>query len=420
MKIALYSHLYLPNVGGAEIQIHNLATALKKAGHEVFVFLPWSNWSALGTLRRKLNYRALPLLPKTHTLAVDAMERGHERHWLVGVQLRAWQRLLGCDVWHVHGGYPSGALVVQELTRMSVPAVLTCHGEDIQTLPAIGYGVRLERRRNDRVVDALQRFDGVIAISRSIRDEYAAAGVAAERTYCVPNGVDVPRIQRLQVDRDAVRRRHGVAEGLPVLLTIGRNHPKKGYHLIPAVAAQLKAAGYEFEWWIAGRGAEQVVQASVRAGLGGRIRALQTKIGGTCCLDSLPGADAIELYKSADVFVFPTLLESFGLVVVEAMAAGLPVVASAAPGVSGIIDHDRTGLLVPIGDPDALALAIARLLDDPQLGRSLAAKASQAAARYAVGQVAKECVDVYREVKARKAAGVVRQTGQGLSKAADG
>jgi glycosyltransferase involved in cell wall biosynthesis len=106
----------------------------------------------------------------------------------------------------------------------------------------------------------------------------------------------------------------------------------------------------------------------------------------------------VELYRSADIFAFPTLLETFGMVLVEAMAAGLPVVTTDAPGVRDVIAHGENGLQSPAGDADAVAANLERLLADPHERARYRELSLAAAGAYDWPRVVDQYRDFYRHV----------------------
>src|SRR5205814_6745166 len=118
-------------------------------------------------------------------------------------------------------------------------------------------------------------------------------------------------------------------------------------------------------------------------------------------LGVIPNAEIHPILAGCDVYAGPSVGgESFGVVLVEAMAAGLPVVASDIPGYREVIRHDRDGLLVPPRDPDALASALAAVLDDPDLAGRLAAAGTERAAAFDWDVVAGRLEGLYRDAVA--------------------
>ena len=163
--------------------------------------------------------------------------------------------------------------------------------------------------------------------------------------------------------------------GPPRIGSIGRLHPNKGYDILIRAAARLRERGLDFRLTITGEGPERpALQAEVEA----------LKLGG---LVSLPGwvDDPETTFAAMDLFVLSSVVEPFGLVVIEAMAARTPVIASDIDGPRDILGGGRWGRLVPPRDPEALADAIAEALADPAAAEATAWSAQvEALGRYSM------------------------------------
>jgi len=218
-----------------------------------------------------------------------------------------------------------------------------------------------------------------------VADSERAAGIAAgtcreERTVVIPNGVDVETVARVQHNGDP-----------PRIVAVGRlQAPKDMLTLVRALAA-LECK--RFSATIVGDGPD-------RRRLEREVRAL-----GLEHAVELAGErrDVSRLLAEADVFVLSSGSEGAPLSVLEAMAAGLPVVASAVGGIPEIVLDGETGLLVPAGDPSRLAAALDRVLADPALRRRLgSAGRGRAGALFDVRRFRRAHVELYRRELARK------------------
>jgi len=158
-------------------------------------------------------------------------------------------------------------------------------------------------------------------------------------------------------------------DGPPRLGSIGRMHRNKGYDVLLEAAAQLKAKGLDFRLTLAGDGPEL-----------GALKAQAAKLGLGDIVD-FPGwmASPVDVLKTLDLFVLSSRVEPFGLVVIEAMAFGTPVVATNIDGPADILDGGQLGHLAPKNDPAALADAIAATLADPAMARIVAKTAQESA-----------------------------------------
>ncbi len=207
----------------------------------------------------------------------------------------------------------------------------------------------------------LPGIDGMIFISQAIAAAHLAAMPPLRHYAIIPNAVDLADYTAA-VDRSAVRASLDVPAGAPLLVMPGRISPWKGQHVFVDALARVVAACPAAQGVIVGLAEEAdgpgyaaCVQAQAAAlGLGDHLRLAGFR------------SDIPQVLAAADVVVHCSVKpEPFGRVIIEGMAAGRPVVASALGGAAEIIADGEDGLLTPAGDPDALAAALLRLLDAP-------------------------------------------------------
>ncbi|MCO5166777.1 MAG: glycosyltransferase [Planctomycetes bacterium] len=207
--------------------------------------------------------------------------------------------------------------------------------------------------------------DLYVTVSEAIRQVLLGDGVPAERVECVHSGIDVAKIDAAPDRRDALRAELGVPPDHALIANVAHMADHKGQrYLVEAMPAILAAR-------------PRTVCAIVGDGeLKGELEALAARLGVTGQL-RFPGfrEDVPSLLKALDVFVMPSHMEGLGTSVLDAMAAGAPVVGTRAGGMPESIEDGVTGLLCPVRDAAALAAAVLRLLDDPALGGRLAAAA---------------------------------------------
>lgn len=230
---------------------------------------------------------------------------------------------------------------------------------------------------------ALARLAAATAVSPAARD-YAAGvlGVAPERLTVVPNGVDA------RFYHDAVPFPDLVDRDRPLLLFVGRLEPRKGCELAVRAFLQARRRRPGVRLCVVGDGSqrrhcEELVPAEAR--------------GDVSFVGSVTESDKARFYASADLLVAPNLGgESFGIVLLEAMAAGLPVVASDIPGFRTLAADGSHGYLVPPGDGTALAEAVERVLADPVRAAGMAAECRRTAETYAWPRVGARMENLYR------------------------
>ena len=213
--------------------------------------------------------------------------------------------------------------------------------------------------------------DYVVTVTEAIRAQLVASGlVAAERVVAIPGGVDAGRFRpdAASVRDGGLRARLGVPPGIPLVGLVSGFRVMKGHQTVIDAAARLAAAGRPFHLLLVGQGPFLPrVRAQIEAaGLAGHVSILGF-------VDDLPATMA-----GLDVALYAAL-ESDGMsrVLFEYLACGVPVVASRVGVVVEVLEDGRTALLVPAGEPEPLAGAIARLLHDAALRRQLGAAGSE-------------------------------------------
>lgn len=295
------------------------------------------------------------------------------------------------DVLHTHGGIAGlyGRLAAR---RAGTPVVVhTVHG--IHYLhyrnPVLRRALIALERRLSRTTDA------VVFVSEADRDRALALRLAPrERLRLVRNGVDplaAPESWRLE----ALRRELGLEPGDVVIGAVSRLHRQKGVGFLVAAAGLVLARRPEARFLVAGGGplAAELDREVRERGLGRAFRLLGER------------SDAAELLALFDVFVLPSLWEGLPLVLIEAAGLAKPMVASDIDGVREVIRDGETGLLVPAGNPAALAAAILRLLEDRALGRRLGDRArAEIPPVFARSRMIAETQALYRELFVKKTA----------------
>lgn len=305
---------------------------------------------------------------------------------LYGIQAALLAPLLAAraDVVHVHLGedlavLPAGA-VATRLHRL--PLVLTVHTSLRHTLAVSDLRSAILKRIGGRIEGWGERSaDVVILVTPRLARILVSEGIEEGRVHVIPPGVRPSLFAGPFEDPFP-------DVGRPRVLFIGRLAPQKGVRTLVEAAGTLQTP--DVRVLLVGDGPERArLEREVeRLGLGHRVRFL-----GFFPHDRVPAALA-----HADLLVLPSLYEELGTVLLEAMWSGLPIVASRTGGIPDVVSDETTGLLVPPGDPKALAEAIDRVLGSPDLARRLAEAARRQAKAYDWEVLADRILGVYRRV----------------------
>jgi glycosyltransferase involved in cell wall biosynthesis len=391
MKIGYLISTYLPKVGGAEVFIHNLAKGIAAKGHETVVITP----SRGGANDKVFKYKIVRLNPLLNRLLFINFKLGKIYFEKLLYRL---QKKYEFDIWHVTIGYPLGAAAADFFNRNKISCVLRCAGEDIQMLPELGYGYRLNKRVERIVKENYRKFSALITASDGMKDDYISLGIPEDKIFVIPNGVDCAKFG-VNIDRRRIRSELGISDNQKLIITVGRNHPKKGFKHIPQIAKELIKRGAEFRWLLVGRGSEDIKAIADKEGVGEYLIIKEVNPGASGGKEpEIPNKELIKYYNASDIFVFPTLIELFTKVLIEAMAAGLPVVTTDAPGTDNVIRDNENGLKSRRGDIKGLSESILRLLSDEILAKRLGDNALRDSKNYDWSRITDGYLELYKEL----------------------
>lgn len=359
MRIAVVTEYYRPTLGGIQEHVFHFARVARRLGHQVTI--------VTGGVGDHLDAPEDDVVRIGRSLPVRA--NGSVGRVTVGLRTgRALKRLLTADrfdVVHLHAPLSPILPVLANLST-TLPLVATHHTNFApRRLYRLGSGIA---RR------LMQRIDRHIAVSHAcVR---ALEPFLTARFALVPNGVDVSAwragrpLERLRAAR-------------PVVVFLGRLEPRCGLDRVIRAWPRLRGTGVDPLLFVIGdgplRGALELMarEARVRAQFAGAR-----------------WEDRADLLASADLMVCPTTIASFGVTLLEGMAAGLPIVASDIDGFREVLTDGQEGLLVDTAVPTALAQAMATLLQSPALASAMAREGRRTAHRYDWDQVARRVLDV--------------------------
>jgi glycosyltransferase involved in cell wall biosynthesis len=230
---------------------------------------------------------------------------------------------------------------------------------------------------------------GFIAVSDQVRQAMLETiGPIQDKIIVIYNGVDVKRYGR-PVDRAAIRKQLGVEVNSPLIVVVATLREPKGHRYLIEAAATIVPKYPDLGVLFVGDGdLREKLQAQVQElNLGDHIRFLGNR------------SDVAELLAASDLFVLPSLWEGLPMSLLEAMASGLPIVATEVSGTVRVMAPDQTGILVPPGDSQRLAQAIERLLSDSALAQAMGAAARRrVAAEFSAQKQADEHLALYRRL----------------------
>jgi glycosyltransferase involved in cell wall biosynthesis len=349
--------------GGAENVVVRLAAALRERGDQPIVATLEPGW-----MTERVEALGIPVW-------IVPQRPGFDFAWVFRFARELSRARI--DVLHSHefamNSFGSAAALLAR-----VPAISTIHGRNwVSDRPRRAFAYRMLRRLGVPVVAVSEDLAGFLV---------ERLGIPRERLALVHNGIPLPDATpsgARSARRSAARAALAIPADRSLVVAVGNLYPVKDHATLLRALARLPDARVA----IAGRGAEEqpLRQLAVELGLADRVHLLGLR------------DDVGTVLAAGDVFVQPSLSEGLPLAVLEAMASGLPVVATRVGGVHEAVADGTTGFLVPPGDPAALAAALARVLESPDRGAALgSAGRARVEAEFSVARMA----DHYRSLYA--------------------
>ena len=380
MRVLMVSDVYFPRINGVSTAIQTYHQSLQENGIEVSLVAPDYGTACKEPWITRVPARPVPGDPE------DGLVRWRGMHTAVE---RAVEQ--GCDLIHIQTPFVAHYAGCRAARRYGVPVIATYHTlfeeylkHYVPQVPS-GWLRGLARSFSRRQCNAL---DAVIVPSRAIHERLGSYGVNTPM-HILPTGISVRNTAGVDA-RESFRQHHGIGAARPVALFVGRVAHEKNIEYLLEVISLARETIPDILLLIAGEGpALNALRQSVAD------RGLQRSVQFIGYLDRHTELPAC--YAAADAFVFASRTETQGLVLLEAMAAGLPVVALAEMGTVDILGA-RRGALVPEDHPAAFARALCRLLLDTGLRQQLSLEGRNYAAEWSDETLAVRMAELYRHV----------------------
>ncbi len=408
MRVLMLSHMY-PNevspLGG--IFVRQQAVALARLGVEINVVAPVPWVPAFMAGRGKWGgYPSVPLLeqpdgfpvyhPRVLEFPRSLFFEFYPQTFARGIQQVFTEQIArGVDIIHAHVAHPDGAAALSFGRKFNIPVVVTIHGQDF------AYTLKRSRICAKSVRATLRGASAVILVSEKLKSHYDLETWAdkIEKYRIIYNGVDLQDVvqssdrQGLEIpgtgsecgERKSQRRR---------LLTVGFLRPDKGHAMVLKALPALIREFPDLEYRIVGDGSERVKLEALteELGLGSHV----------VFLGSLPHHEAMREMSKCDAFILPSWNEAFGVVYLEAMAHGKPIIGTTGEGISEILAKEGVGKAVPPKDVLAITEAIRALFANPDHAKAMGARGKDLVTRQFTWEYnAQKTLRVYEEIMHR-------------------
>lgn len=386
MKICFVNALFYPFKGGTENHMYELGEALVKSGVEVHVVTARLAGTPAEEKMGGIIVHRVPakmvkivgLYPPPLVLCPEFLQ------YLAEIDEKE-----NFDLFHLHGRwFPDFTLVRKHCDETNKPLVLTVHNARPNGIsPAYTlFGSAYETAIG---INVLKAADQLIAVSKWTRDDVLKYGLDKRKFTVIYNSVNAKRFATAK--NPAVKKKLNMKTRDPLLVWVGRVIEQKGLKYLLAAMPQVLKRFPTAKLLLIGTGTElkKLKQQAAKLGISQSV----AFYGQENNRKKLNG-----LLRGSDVYVMPSIWETFGIAALEAMASGLPVVSTDAGGLPELIQNNRNGLVVPMRNAKKLGEALNKLLAKPTLMKKMGQKGRKIAeTQFNWGKIAKQTTMVYRK-----------------------
>ena len=346
MKIALIPGVFFPQVGGAQVQTHNLANKLVQMGHKVDVIL------LNQTNIKKNNLYNTFVINKFILSFFFYLEKVLKINFSFFFKLY-FKKIIkknSYDIFHFHLLNFKTLYILKILKDLNQKVVATVHGIDIQIDENINYGYRLNKTYEKNFLSVMPRIDKFFSISQNIKNDLLKMGVNENKIKMVPNGIERAKFLQFEDSKNNINKKI-------FLITVARfAKEKKGFDLIPLIAKLLTERKINFQWTIVGHDSKQIGMIDDMEKFEKNFEYLNDIKN----LDDefFPHNDLIRLYKSNHIYMNLARIESFGMTIMEALGSGLPVITFDTKGGNELIKDQYNGIIIKELSPEKIVNAV--------------------------------------------------------------
>ena len=380
MRIGFFTNYFIPSTGGIETSVANLCRGLKRAGHETFIFSPqYPNWTDKN--ENIFRYRSVHfnyggyfyVIPIPFYSKMDLIIKS-----------------LNLDIIHSHQPYSLGNEALKYSKKLNIPLVFTYHinyREYSHYIPFIPKSIS-QKLITRTTLNYSNKCDVVIDPSISIKKLLIDHEVNVP-IEIIPSGININEFIKSKGKKDDLRERYGINPEDVVLITTSRITEEKNIQFLIKSFLLIKKSCKNSKFIIIGDGAAKKTLEKLTIKLDVYKDVFFT--------GHIKKEDVIRLFQASDIFIFSSLTETQGIVVIEAIISGLPVVAIKSNGIEDIVQNDKNGILTE-NSVDEFSRSVLKIINDKELRDKLSNKANVYSKNYSIELWVEKTIKLYNNL----------------------
>jgi len=381
MKIGMFINYYTPSKGGMETSVINLSKGLEKAGHEVFIFAPeYPNYK--DKERNIFRYKSIRFNYGGYFYVIPVP---------FGSKMKEIVKELELDILHSHQPYSLGSEALKFSKELDIPLVFTYHikYEDYSHyIPLVPNSISKKYIRKV-TVGYSNKCDVVISPSTAIKKLLEDHGIKA-LVKIIPSGINIDNFANDTGKKKKIREKYQIKQDEIVLITACRLTKEKNLEFLVNSFAKIAQKEKNVKFMIVGDGAVKKDLEKMAEEFGIKDRIIFTGL--------VDRTSIVSLYQASDIFVFASLTETQGLVAVEAMAAGNPVIAVRASGIEDIVKDGEDGFLT-LALEEEFSKSVLKIVRDNDLRLKMSANAKTNSRKFEIVPWVDKVVELYKSLR---------------------
>ena len=354
MNIAFVLGTFFPKAGGVQVQAHNMANKLSKTEINVKLFL-------YNKTNIKNNKYEIFIFKKFLLNIVFFFKYYFNLNifFILNPYILKIIRTNNIDIWHFNFLNFKSLILINILKKFNQKIIVTFHGVDLQVDPLINYGYRLNKKYDSFLKKTIKNIDKFTYLSRTIREDLISLGVEEQKLIYFPNSVNIEKF------KEAITKRKQNNELLSFITVARFAEKKKGLDLIEQVSTNLINKNINFKWKIIGENSKLLYKNKFirsNSNLFDIIENIEN-----IDEDFFPHSALINHYKSSDLYLNLSRIESFGITFIEALASRVPIISFAGKGANEIVKDKINGFLIQDNDVSELVNKILQIKENKEI-----------------------------------------------------